>query len=254
MSVRIGDFFRALFWLLNYFRIPLAFCLLLIVLAGSAQISELTKDQMWQSNLGQFVLSWVAALAYLAAFFWVVVAPIEDSTSRAPWTWGRDILAGAIGSAPLVFNAVMWTRPDDSPSALDWAGKLLAWGGPAVAGLAAFVAGACLVILAQRLYAARLSLITPESVRLGALLTGAAGFAIATLVMFVASVEVPRALGTLALIYIFLSLLLISLISLEYWLSRVYIPVFSVVLIALLVSSYLSYSSDRIVRRLGPAS
>jgi hypothetical protein len=225
-------------------RIPVMVCALLFLIYGVPQIHELIDLQTIQENSIQFTLSWFASLLYLVVFCYAVLAPdsqnfiLPKATARILSAWPMWLVLGAVGGAPIIFNAIIWTKPQSSRLTL-----LM---------LIVFTLVCAILLRVISPYFGKLEarLGSFNAIRAIGLSLSVVGFTVVTSAIFFLDVEVSREVGSLFLIYAFLALLLLTLVSLEYWLKKLFMPVLSVVLIALLTSSYLSYGNDRVVRRL----
>src|SRR5262249_2017405 len=160
-------------------------------------------------------------------FCYVIIPPrasIEADHGHIGASLIRDVLFGAIGGAPLIFNAVLWAEPLNVTMGLPADARIVRL----LAGLGAFLASTVLVqVLAAALAGARSRLVSFEWIRGIGTALSVTGFAVGTWAIVFVTVEFPRSVGTLLLIYTFLAMLLILLTSLEYWLSKLYIPALS---------------------------
>lgn len=240
----IADGLRAVFRALLGLRLPLVVLLVLVFAYSIPQVRELGGYDPFNESIFRFGLSWVAAVLYLLAFTAAFLYPgshrvIDPFTTDNGFVRALQwLLLGVAAGAPLTFNAILWSQQK----------FLEQW--PLVI-LGALIVSIVLLGLATRIRE-RLStaIIRPERRETTMLFVGFLAFALVTVALLYQGVDLARVVGPLALIYVFCAIVLLILSPIEFWASKLSIPFYSLMLVALFSTGYLSYGRDHVVRLL----
>lgn len=233
----IKTIFRAVLGL----RLPFCIVLLLIFAYSIPQVRELGGYPIEEAPQ-LFALSWVAALIYLACFAAAFLRHPHralDPAINGGWIV-RQILwlvLGAAAGGPLIFNAALWAQRQPRMTI-------------ALVALGALLVSRIFVQVVTRAGGDAKSSVTAERRESVLLTAGIVLFAAITAAMMLRGVEISRAIGALSLIYLFFASVVLILSPIEFWFSRLAIPFYSLFVIAVLSSGYLSYGRDHLVRLL----
>jgi len=240
----IADGLRAVFKALLGLRLPLVVLLVLVFAYSIPQVRELGGYDPFNESIFRFGLSWVAAIIYLIAFSAAFLYPGSDRVLD-PFTTENGfvralqwLLLGVAGGAPLIFNAVLWSQQKF-------------WEQLPLVVVGAVIVSIVLLDLATRIRG-RFSkaIVRPERRETTMLLFGILAFALVTIALLYQGVDLARMIGPLALIYIFCATVILILSPVEFWASKLSIPFYSLMLVALFSSGYLSYGRDHVLRLL----
>jgi Patatin-like phospholipase len=224
-------------------RLAVGISIVLLILASIPQVVELGEAEAAEMPM-RFALSWGAALLYLFAFREVYTGPRAQhyfgpragaSPALKIVIW---LILGLLGGAPLLLNAFLWTKDVEPTPRLVLCACI-----PVVSALILMLTGR------ETASAGRL-LSTHERRETATLVFGVIVFAAMTWSVIYYQAGFPRFVGPIALICVFLSLALLILSPIEFWLNKASIPTYSVLFLAIFSTGYLSYGGDNFMRRI----